>query len=128
MGSLCGAIIRASHRDANNRTARALATNIDLYIHHSSTPLSTGEVINGKKYSFMNVDQAIESVVQHDVRADKIFDASECCRRCGEEFPEAKVWQKSKLDNVCECFSFDDDFDPSNYIENHREYSIGSCE
>jgi len=85
-----------------------------------------GEVISKRRYGFMNQDWKA-AVVQHNVRSNKIVDGSECCHRCKREFPETKAWQKFKLYNMCECFSYDDDFDPSDYTKKHGAYSIGTC-
>ena len=70
------------------------------------------------------------AVTQHDIvdRTNSIVDGSQCCQVCKEKYPETRVWQKFKYYSICECITFDDDFDPRKHELNHGAYSIGSCE
>ena len=87
-----------------------------------------GDVIASRRYDWHHKDWKA-AVTKHNVWArTRIVDGSECCHICGEIYPETKVWQKYKLYNICECLTYDDDFDPSEYEKNHGQYSIGSCE
>ena len=86
----------------------------------------TGAVITKTRYDFMNKDWKA-AVRREKIRSKKIVDGSECCQLCREKFPETKVWQKFKFYSTCDCFIFDDDFDPTKYEKKHGAYSIGSC-
>ena len=87
-----------------------------------------GDVIAGRRFRWEHKDWK-KAVTKHNVfPRPRIVDGSECCRICGEHYPETKVWQKFKLYNMCECITYDDNFDPRKYETHHGAYSIGSCE
>ena len=86
------------------------------------------EVVVGRRYHWGHKDWKAAVTKYRVIPEPKIEDGSQCCRLCREKHPETKVWQKYKLYNICECFTYDDDFDPSEYEKGHGQYSIGSCE
>ena len=88
-----------------------------------------GDVIEHTRYNG-NLKGWRAAVTLHKVfPRTRIVDGSQCCRICGERYPETKVWQKFKLYNMCECITFDDNFDPRKYeMWGFGVYSIGSCE
>ena len=88
----------------------------------------TGTLVDNSRYK---KDESWKAAVTTDKIVDKtnkIVDGSQCCHLCREKYPETKVFQKFKRYSICECHTFDDDFDPSEHELKHGAYQIGSCE
>ena len=87
-----------------------------------------GDVTASRRYDWHHKDWKAAVTKHNVIPRTRIVDGSQCCRICEERYPGTKVWQKFKLYNMCECITFDDNFDPRKYETHHGAYSIGSCE